>query len=345
MRSSTSSSSSSSPRSSSRARRSPAALWVGAAAFGLLAVLGPAVPPWGQLAFGAAGRVPGPLPAGDWYADYTPGRDAYSHRIFWHDIGKSVENARRADVVFFGDSRTLFALSPEVARPFFADRGLRWFQLSFAHGERLAFALNVMQRHAIEPRLAIVDAGRFFQPGVSSLGLSLVSEAGTWPGLRDGFETRAQYAFDANVRPIFPHLLPMLFDVGSSRGLLDVMRSPDDGAWLVRRYRDTTFPLEFHDVPLSQLPDAQYAKVFQQLIEQNGGRLVLTHVPADGSNRARAASLAAQLGVPFVAPQLDGLVTADGIHLAPESARRFATALLSELEESGAFAPPGEAGL
>lgn len=331
MRSSTSSSSRST-------RRSPRGLIFGLLAFVACASLGPWVPPWGQLGFGAAGRPTGPLPPGEWYADYTPGRDARSHRVLWYGIGDSIESARRADVMFFGDSRALFALPPAVARPFFEQRGLSWFHMAFARGERYAFALSVLRRHDLRPAIAVVDAGRFFEPGATPLAQELTVKTKKWPAQRDRFETAGSHFFEVFLRPAFPHLLPMLFDRGSSRGRLDLRRSVDDGSWLVRRYRDRRYPLTYGEVPLGELPDPRAARRFQAHLEAYGGQLVLTHVPSPAGGRARVESLAKQLGVPFVAPRPDGLLTSDGVHLAPESAERFASALLEKLERAGVFA-------
>ena len=311
--------------------------------FGLLAFiacasLGPWLPPWGQLRFGALDRPTGPLPPGEWYADYTPGRDARSHRVLWYGIGNSIENARKADVMFFGDSRSLFALPPEVTRPFFEQRGLRSFHMGFAAGERYAFALSVLRRHNLQPSIAVVDAGHFFEPGGTALAQELAVKIENWPAQRDHFETAGEQLFETLFRPIFPHVLPMLFDHGSGRGRLDLRRSSDDGSWLVRRYRDGTYPLISEKVPLAEPLDLRAARRFQAHLEAYGGLLILTHVPSPAGGRAHVVSLAKQLGVPLVAPRPDGLTTSDGVHLAPESAARFARALLKGLEQTGVFA-------
>lgn len=310
-----------------------------AVSFLCTAAVVPSLPPQGQLAYGALGRGEARIPPGEWYRDYTPGRDAYSHRVLWYDAGPSVANAREADVVFFGDSRMLFALPPWVARSFFRSRDLRWFQLGLAYGERSTFATALLERHGIAPRLAVVDAGQFFDPGISWLGATLVREAGSWGEQRETFETRAGYQFDRWARPIFPHVLPMLFDRGSERGLLDLLRSADDGSWLVRRYRDESEPL-VEQAPSSSPLDPRPALAFREAVERGGGRLVLTDVPGDVANRPRAQALAEFLEVPFVAPRVRGLTSGDGVHLDRPSARRFAAALLAGLEAAEVLPVP-----
>jgi len=288
-------------------------------------------PPWGQLRYGATGRPTSDLPPGRWYADYVAGRDARSHRILWYDIGGSIESAREADVMFFGDSRTLFAIPPGIARPFFEERGLRWFHMGFAHGEHYAFALSLLRRHNLQPRVAVVDAGRFFEPGGTPIAQVLALETGVWAATRAAFETRAEYAFEALVRPIFPHLLPMLFDQGSRQGLLDLFRSADDGSWLVRRYREETFPLRLQQEASDTSPIPLGAHRFKAHLDVYGGQLILTHIPSDMRDRKRAEQLAHELGVPFIAPRPADLRTADRVH----SANRLATELLEALHGSG----------
>jgi hypothetical protein len=60
---------------------------------------------------------------------------------------------------------------------------------------------------------------------------------------------------------------------------------------------------------------------------------ILTVVPAVGTPMGTAKAIAARLGLKFVAPQLQGLMTFDKVHLDPQSAQRWSAAFL---EQAGA---------
>jgi hypothetical protein len=47
---------------------------------------------------------------GSWYYNYELGYQIQDEDIFYHDIGHSIENVRKADIVFLGWSKVLFGI-------------------------------------------------------------------------------------------------------------------------------------------------------------------------------------------------------------------------------------------
>ena len=70
--------------------------------------------------------------------------DDLSQMVLWHGLGNSIENARRADILFVGDSRMPVGLREEIIVPAAAALGLRVFSLACGHVERVRFALELM---------------------------------------------------------------------------------------------------------------------------------------------------------------------------------------------------------
>lgn len=73
------------------------------------------------------------------------------------------------------------------------------------------------------------------------------------------------------------------------------------------------------------------ARRFQRSMRARGARLVPTHVPLPHASRERTAILAAELGVPFVAPKIPDMATSDCLHPTPPCARQFAREFVDRL--------------
>jgi hypothetical protein len=84
------------------------------------------------------------------------------------------------------------------------------------------------------------------------------------------------------------------------------------------------------------------ARAFKAALDARGARLLVTCVSGPDARRSRAACVAADLGVPLIAPRLDDLATCDRSHLTTRDAIRFADAFLREFHAWHAAAAPGQ---
>jgi hypothetical protein len=112
-------------------------------------------------------------PAGkpSWYQDLAGDyvTEIQDQDLFFHNIGRSIDNARRADIVILGSSLVAFALSEDVIR----DRlekpyGLKFFNMSFVGVASGEFSRQIIEKYHLHPRLWIINAddggggGNFF---------------------------------------------------------------------------------------------------------------------------------------------------------------------------------------
>ncbi|MGY4287237.1 hypothetical protein ACVWXO_006457 [Bradyrhizobium sp. LM2.7] len=124
------------------------------------------------------GREPGDhftamVPSGKaaWYQDLAGDyvTEIQDQDLFYHDIGRSIDNARRADIVIIGSSLVAFALSEDVIRnrlekPY----GLKFFNMSFVGVASGEFSRQIIEKYHLHPRLWIINAddggggGNFF---------------------------------------------------------------------------------------------------------------------------------------------------------------------------------------
>ena len=116
----------------------------------------------------AYARAPRPtLPTGSWYLDSRPWEQAYSHSVLYFGLGRSIESARRADILMLGNSRMLFAFPSDVLTPALAAHGLKAFNLGFQHSEFNVFPERVLERNDLRPRVVIVNEDEFFMGSMS----------------------------------------------------------------------------------------------------------------------------------------------------------------------------------
>ena len=196
--------------------------------------------------------------------------------------------------------------------------------------------------------MVVVNADQFFVPRVSYLAREAIAEGqlpegalARWRRSTSLWEERTSKRAKAILQPWLPRwgwVLPS----GPER--IRQHRSTVDGSWLFTgfnvtgRYPPVT-PVALERSGGYRLDDGERAAVreFREERDRRGVAVVLTLVPYPGASWTRAESVAAALGAPLVAPRLAGLITNEGGHLDQQSAERFVTAFLDELETLEAF--------
>jgi hypothetical protein len=279
-----------------------------------------------------------PAAADSYYLAYDRGGHVDHHVLFHGTDPDVVANLRESNVLLLGNSRLLFALTRQDLRGFFTRHGLTYYMLAFGHREHDEFPRAIIRRFDLRPRLVIVNADRFFL-GEESGWAERVMNDSWFDAQKLWFEAEAAHLVRRSLHAVVPHVPDLL---GGERELI-AYRSKVDGTWLIA----TSFAGLGAPMPRPETgratPDAaklRRARVLKHEVETRGGRLVLCLVPAPNASRPAAEWLARELGVPLVAPVLDGLQTFDGSHLTRESAARFARAFFDD------FAPVlGQLGL
>ena len=322
----------SSTSSSSRLRPGPAPLVAFAGALLLAFVAGQtlgracALPPDNVFAEEYA------LPAdGTWELAYDDFH--LDHWRLWHGMGASMENARRAQLLLVGTSRVQFAATREQWREFTAATGLRTFALGMGYGERSPMVLGLIERFDLRPEIVVANATSFFSDTPTDFAATVMA-ASAWDAWKTVFEREAGSLVRHGLLGWIPHR-----SFRALRSAAVVYRSPEDGAWFVRRQTQRPTPVDERPEPgrfVRIAPEELRAAVrFRDALAARGAKLVLAYVPTREHNaiqRDAARELARLLGVPLVAPVVEGLGTRDGDHLSDESQARFGRAFIGALE-------------
>jgi hypothetical protein len=282
-----------------------------------------AVPQAGDL--GASGLEQ--PPAGHYLAHSRAGHT--DHHVLYHGLDP-VTNERldSADVLWLGNSRLQFALRRSVLRPFFSPRSLSYFVLGFGHEETFHFPLSILDRRKLRPTVVLVNVDGFFVGPPSEWAVGVMTDS-RFDAFKWWFENEAAHESRLLLHAWLPHWPDRL----SSRRDMVVHRSRLDGTWFVGTPEVTVGPLP---VSLEATPPVEErvtnARAFVERMRAQGTSVIFCLVPGPSTSRATAESLAQQVGVPLLAPELDMPLTMDGSHLTEESATEFAALLLDALE-------------
>jgi hypothetical protein len=281
------------------------------------------------------------LPDGDWFLDHSFDVVSLSHYVFYYGIGQAMTNARNADILIVGNSMANFAFPSQVTDGFARKHDIKFFSISLG-AETKSFEELLITKHDLRPKIVIVNADKSFFAGKMSDGGKGTMKESSWEYLKGEVENRGKYGYVRYLRRFFPQFLPKIpppYELNEEWGFT-IYRSALHGAWRFWCNKDLKIPVISDSTANVLAPEQlEIARRFKEFVEARGGNLIFTLAPSAYPNvsRRRAAELAARLEVPFIAPELEGLVTLDGAHLNEESGARFAAAFLDQLESEPVF--------
>jgi hypothetical protein len=261
-----------------------------------------------------------------WFLVLYAGGTQLDHTILWNGFGSSIAHARRADVLFLGNSRTQFALPDHELRAFEKRSGVSAFAMGLPFGERCGFPLRILERFDLRPRVVVANIDAFFGD-VESGPATKVAAEGWWGGLRTIAEERLAEA----VWPIASCVLPSFV---TPRPAAFLLRSSTHGTWRPGAWPHLHYRAAYREAPSPGPEELRIARRVRDTLARRGARLVLTCVPGVfgvSCSPETTRALADELGVDAVVPRVDSLETADIGHLCPLSGKRFGRALLRDL--------------
>jgi hypothetical protein len=274
-------------------------------------------------------------PDDDHYLANDSGGQVDHHVLWFGTEPEVVQRLKAADVLFVGNSRLMFGLRPDLLRPFFADRGIRYYVMGFGFREADRFPLEMIRRFDLRPRLVVANADGFFGGGLSPWA-EIVNRDTPFAARKLQHEAEAAH----EVRRVVHQLVPNWFrlfglpGLGLRRGFI-AYRSRSDGTWAISPWPEGTagFADGPVDGPTLNRREIAAAREFKAELDRRGTALVLTRVPSPepmpGAGPARFAEL---LGVPLVLAEVPGLTSHDHSHLSEGSAHDWTRGLLVTLE-------------
>jgi hypothetical protein len=273
-------------------------------------------------------------PDGDHYLAHDRGGHVDHHILYFGTDAESLDNLKRAEVLFLGNSRLMFALQARVLQPHFSARGVPYFVLGFGFNEGDAFPLAIIERFDLRPRLVVVNVDGFFGEGLSEWAQQVVRDT-PFATRKLRWEAEASHEARRVIHRVVPNWLNLFGRPGFNEGREFIAyRSRLDGTWVVSPWPEAATPVEPPppDAPAPGRVEIASAVRFAATLAARGARVLLTSVPAPTRRGAGPVHYASLLQVPLVTPSVAGLTTYDGSHLTPTSALAWARAFVSALD-------------
>ena len=269
-----------------------------------------------------------PPGGGDFYLAHDRGGHI-DHHVLYHGIdGVARSRMQAADVLFFGNSRLMFALEPDTVRRFFAAAGRRYYVLGFGHEEQDDFPLDILRANDLRPSLVVVNADHFFKGERSEWAERVIDETDF-----DAWKIQVEGEAAHRVRRIIHRVIPQYVDLQRAKREVVLYRSREDGTWFIANHfgPGTSFDWPPDDTDMPEPAALGAAEAFKRELDARGAQLVLCIIPGPGVSLHRARAMAAHLDVPLVVPDTNALRTIDNSHLSHDSAVRVASSLLTQL--------------
>lgn len=256
------------------------------------------------------------------------------HYVLYHGLDAvAMTHLKNADVLFVGNSRLMFALRPEVLAPWAATHGVAYYAFGFGYRDGDDWALELIRRHDLRPRVVVVNVDGFFARPVSS-GAQRVRRDTPFGARKLRFEGELAHDARRYLHRVIPNWLDLYGRPGFPFGNEFIAyRSSRDGAWAVSPWPAAAMPAASVDFQVEavgpRLGDA--ARAFKLELDARGSQMVLTYVPTPDDSGGNPVAIGAMLGVPVVGIGVGGLTSHDGSHLSEESAIAWSRRLTEDL--------------
>jgi hypothetical protein len=292
----------------------------------------------------------------DWIRSYA-GRyvgEIQDMDIFFHNIGQSIDNAKKADIVVLGASVDLFGLDEDMLNAFGDKHKLRIFNMSFMGIRSGEFSREVVKRWDIHPKLWIINIDDQFVHFFSrSLDVSLGAPKPT-PIEATQYERSRGYLVVAarNIRwrledleaAVKSFLSGGRFELSPRSGFY---RNVKDGSLSAKITYPKYFAKDNPPMPFDRDQNChttpEIIQIGKDYLESIGGRVVFILAPHSQYCPQQARELAQALDRQVILyPYKPPFTTIDGGgHMDEQSAQKYTDYVLKTLETTDAFKDAG----
>jgi ketosteroid isomerase-like protein len=287
-----------------------------------------------------------------WYQDLAGDyvTEIQDQDLFYHNIGRSIDYARRADIVILGSSLVSFALNEEVIRERLEEpRGLKFYNMAFVGISSSEFSRRIIEKYGLHPRLWIINAddggggGNFFSRNLMrSFGADVKSISASQHGrarayydvIRRNLRWRLEDATAEARSGLFPAnaaktVIPKFYR-SDETGAADMSFFPHLLANDNPRVRMTRDP-DCHTTP-------EVIAAARDFVRALGSQVVLTLVPNFHGCLTQVREIADAIGVEVVLPPRTDYSSWDnGGHLDRIGSAEFTSDLVNALEKTAVF--------
>lgn len=250
-----------------------------------------------------------------------------SQPVLYHDLGSSIDNARRADILFIGNSRLQLGIREEFILPLAEKEDVSIFSIGSGHSEGVAFALDVIRKHDLRPKIVVIFGGSHAYHGGYSGVAQATKRMSRWDAIKLWVETAASW----NLRYRLHRAIPKvdLFRRGITSRYI-IYRSELTGWWKPATERNGAYPTSYSEGADAYPRILPLVKEIRQELTERGSLFIASVIPYRRTDDRYLHYLGKELNISIVHPRLEDLETADGSHLNRTSAERFTNAFWQE---------------
>jgi hypothetical protein len=257
----------------------------------------------------------------DHYLSYcqAEGYGDYEHGAFWFGLEPTALNfAKKADVLFVGESRLQYAFSTRATSDWFMAASSSYYLLGFL-SENSVFADALLRKLSPQAKVYVINVDTFFERSETPLAKLVIRDENA----RTRYEEKRWWQHKhQSICRIFSAIC------GGEYGLF---RSRQTGTYNESGGVDRVWykaPVSY-DQATDQTITNDYAATaadFLSHLPVKPDCIIFTIIPNIRTQIRTAKTIASDLGIDFVAPELDGLQTFDRAHLDRPSAERWSAA-------------------
>lgn len=272
-------------------------------------------------------------PAPSYYLAHDRGGHL-DHDVIYHGTDvEALANLKKADILFVGTSRMMFALRSRILAPWASAHGVSYYALGFGYRDGDAWALEVIRKHDLRPRLVVVNVDGFFNRAMSPGARRVLGDT-PFGARKRLYEGELGHEVRRRIHQVIPNWIDLYGRAGFPFGNEFIAyRSRRDGIWAVSPWPTPQMAAASQDFAVEpvgpRIGDA--ARAFKAELDERGSRMVLTYVPTPEDSGGNPVAIGAMLGVPVVGMGVEGLTSHDGSHLSEESAVFWSRRLIADL--------------
>jgi hypothetical protein len=243
----------------------------------------------------------------------------FEHGAFYYNLEPpALEYASNADVLVLGNSRLQVALSNDDAANWFKSAAAKYYVMGFSYNENMVFVQDLLRKMKPRASVFIINVDDFFDRRETEAAKSILHDAGA----EGRYEAkRSSQSWHEAICGRFPRLCGQKFVIFRSRETGAYYKIPHDEPIYPQNAASYDQTVDQAGVSDSTARAIGFLKEFAK-----GKCVILTDVPYPETKIGSAEAIAAGVGLPLVAPKLDGLHTSDGYHLDRPSADRWTKA-------------------
>jgi hypothetical protein len=258
----------------------------------------------------------------DHYLGYcqAEGYGDYEHGAFWFGLEPTALNfAKRADVLFLGESKLQYAFSTTATSDWFGSASSSYYLMGFLSQENFIFAGELLRKLTPQAKVYVINLDSFFERSETPPARVVMRDENA----RNRYEEKRRW------QDVHQSICKNFSAICG--GQYAVFRSRQTGAYSALGGLDRIWfeASVSYDGAIDQTVTKDYTATgadFLSHLPVKSDCIIFTMVPSVATHIGTAKAIATNLGINFVAPELDGLRTFDRAHLDRPSAERWSAA-------------------